>query len=223
MGIGPQGANPVLIEIKTLKALAEASFARWRDRPACTSLGVSLTYGELERGSAAFGAFLRLRLGLAPGERVLEARDRHHPPRRPYRILPDRLLQPGRRARVQRQARPTPAGHRSAGTGTRRKRPRRHSFVVAGFKAYPSEIESVALAHPGVKDAGAVGVPHGRTGEAVALVVVKRDPALSAEALAEHCAQRLALYKRPARIVFRDSLPKSPLGKVLHRQLKASL
>jgi long-chain acyl-CoA synthetase len=97
---------------------------------------------------------------------------------------------------------------------------RKDVIVVSGFKAYPGEIEAVALAHPGVKDAGAVGVPHPRSGEAVALFVVKRDPALGAAALAEHCAQRLAPYKRPVRIEFRDALPKSPLGKVLHRELR---
>jgi long-chain acyl-CoA synthetase len=96
---------------------------------------------------------------------------------------------------------------------------RKDVIVVSGFKAYPSEIEAVALAHPGVQDAGAVGVPHARSGEAVALFVVKRDPALTAEALAAHCAERLAPYKRPVRVEFRDSLPKSPLGKVLHREL----
>jgi long-chain acyl-CoA synthetase len=95
-------------------------------------------------------------------------------------------------------------------------------IVVSGFKAYPGEIEAVALAHPGVKDAGAVGVPHSKSGEAVALFVVRRDPALSAEALAAHCAERLTPYKRPVRIEFRESLPKSPLGKVLHRELRAS-
>ena len=56
--------------------------------------------------------------------------------------------------------------------------------------------------------------------EAVALYVVKRDPALTAEALMAHCAQHLAPYKRPARIEFRDTLPKSPIGKVLHRALR---
>jgi long-chain acyl-CoA synthetase len=71
-----------------------------------------------------------------------------------------------------------------------------------------------------VKDAGVVGVPHPKSGEAVALFVVRRDPALSAEALAAHCAERLTPYKRPVRIEFRDSLPKSPLGKVLHRELR---
>jgi len=95
-------------------------------------------------------------------------------------------------------------------------------IVVSGFKAYPSEIEQVALLHPGVKDAGAAGVPDARSGEAVALYVVRRDPQLSAEALAEHCAKYLAPYKRPKRIEFRDSLPKSPLGKVLHRELQAA-
>lgn len=97
---------------------------------------------------------------------------------------------------------------------------RKDVIVVSGFKAYPAEIEAVARAHPGVKDAGAVGVPHPRSGEAVALFVVKRDPALSAEALAAHCAERLAPYKRPVRIEFRDVLPRSPLGKVLHRSLR---
>jgi long-chain acyl-CoA synthetase len=100
---------------------------------------------------------------------------------------------------------------------------RKDVIVVSGFKAYPSEIEDAALAHPGVKDAGAVGVPHPKSGEAVALFAVKRDPALTAEVLAAHCAGRLAPYKRPVRIEFRDALPKSPLGKVLHRELKASV
>ena len=95
-------------------------------------------------------------------------------------------------------------------------------IVVSGFKAYPTEIEAVALEHPGVKDAGAVGVPHPHSGEAVALFVVKRDPALTSEALGAHCAERLTPYKRPVRIEFRESLPKSPLGKVLHRELRAS-
>jgi long-chain acyl-CoA synthetase len=97
---------------------------------------------------------------------------------------------------------------------------RKDVIVVSGFKAYPSEIEAVALQHPGVKDAAAVGMPHPRSGEAVALFVVKRDPQLTAAALSEHCAQRLASYKRPVRIEFRDALPKSAIGKVLHRELK---
>jgi long-chain acyl-CoA synthetase len=94
-------------------------------------------------------------------------------------------------------------------------------IVVSGFKAYPTEIEDVAMLHPGVKEAGAVGVPDERSGEAVLLFVVRRDPRLTAEALAAHCARHLTGYKLPQRIVFRDELPKTPvLGKILHRRLK---
>ena len=81
----------------------------------------------------------------------------------------------------------------------------------------------MALQHPGVKDAGAVGIPDPRSGEAVALVVVRTDPALTAEALREHCARSLARYKQPKLIEFRDSLPKSSIGKVLRRELQASI
>ncbi|HVC12829.1 MAG TPA: AMP-binding protein [Burkholderiales bacterium] len=93
-------------------------------------------------------------------------------------------------------------------------------IVVSGFKAYPSEIEAAVMLHPGVKDVAAVGIPDERSGEAVALYVVKKDPALGAEALREHCARQLTGYKQPRRIEFRDALPKSPIGKILHRQLK---
>jgi len=93
-------------------------------------------------------------------------------------------------------------------------------IVVSGFKAYPSEIEDVALRCPGVLDAGAVGVPDARSGEAVALFAVRSDPALGAEALRRHCAQYLTGYKRPTHIEFRSALPKNPLGKVLRRRLR---
>jgi long-chain acyl-CoA synthetase len=92
--------------------------------------------------------------------------------------------------------------------------------VVSGFKAYPAEIEEVAMLHPGVRDAGAVGMPDERSGEAVALFVVRKDPALTAEALLAHCAKHLTGYKLPKRIEFREQLPKTPIGKILHRQLK---
>ncbi len=93
-------------------------------------------------------------------------------------------------------------------------------IVVSGFKAYPSEIEDAVMLHPGVADAAAVGIPDERSGEVVALYVVRKDPALSAEALQEHCARHLTGYKRPKRIEFRDVLPKSPIGKTLHGPLK---
>jgi long-chain acyl-CoA synthetase len=92
--------------------------------------------------------------------------------------------------------------------------------VVSGFKAYPSEIEEVAMLHPGVKDAGAVGVPDKRSGEAVALFIVRKDPSLTAEAVLAHCAKHLTAYKLPKRIEFREHLPKTPIGKILRRELK---
>ncbi len=97
---------------------------------------------------------------------------------------------------------------------------RKDVIVVSGFKAYPTEIEDVAMLHPGVKDAGAVGVPDARSGEAVALFVVKNDPQLTAEALLAHCAKHLTGYKLPQRIEFRSQLPKTPIGKTLRRRLK---
>jgi len=93
-------------------------------------------------------------------------------------------------------------------------------IVVSGFKAYPSEIEQIAMQHPGVKDAGAVGVPDERSGEAVVLFVVKADPDLTADAVREHRAKYLTGYKRPKRVEFRDSLPKTPLGKIFRRRLR---
>jgi long-chain acyl-CoA synthetase len=93
-------------------------------------------------------------------------------------------------------------------------------IVVSGFKAYPAEIEDVAMLHPGVRDAGAVGVPDERSGETVALFVVRKDPALTAEAVLEHCAKHLTGYKLPKRIEFREQLPKTPIGKILRRELR---
>lgn len=93
-------------------------------------------------------------------------------------------------------------------------------IVVSGFKAYPTEIEDVAMMHPGVKEAGAVGAPDPWSGEAVVLFVVRKDPGLTAEALLEHCARHLTRYKLPRRIEFRDRLPKTPIGKILHRELR---
>ncbi len=92
--------------------------------------------------------------------------------------------------------------------------------VVSGFKVYPNEVEEVLMMHPGVKEVGVVGVPDDKSGERVKAFVVKRDPALTAEALIDHCREKLAAYKLPKQMVFRDTLPKSPIGKILRRELK---
>jgi long-chain acyl-CoA synthetase len=92
--------------------------------------------------------------------------------------------------------------------------------VVSGFKVYPNEVEAVLMRHPGVREVGVVGVPDAHSGEAVKAFVVKRDPALTAAALIAHCHASLAAYKVPKQVEFRDKLPKSPIGKILRRELK---
>ena len=93
-------------------------------------------------------------------------------------------------------------------------------ILVSGFNVYPSEIESVVASHPGVLECGAVGVPDERTGEAVKVVIVRKDPQLTREAVVEHCRKQLTGYKLPRQVEFRDTLPKSPIGKILRRELR---
>ncbi|MGM9488170.1 AMP-binding protein [Ideonella sp. YS5] len=93
-------------------------------------------------------------------------------------------------------------------------------IVVSGMKAFPAEIEDAVRLHPGVEDVAAVGVPDAHSGEAVMLFVIRKDPALDADALHAHCETLLAAYKRPRRVEFRTELPRTQIGKVLRRQLK---
>jgi long-chain acyl-CoA synthetase len=93
-------------------------------------------------------------------------------------------------------------------------------IVVSGMKAFPQEIDDAVRLHPDVEDAAAVGVPDAHSGEAVMLFVVPRRPGLTEEALRQHCGQHLAPYKCPKHIEFRKDLPRTPIGKVLRRQLK---
>ena len=97
---------------------------------------------------------------------------------------------------------------------------RKDMILVSGFNVFPNEIEDVVAMHPGVLEAAAVGVPDEKTGEAVKLIVVRKDPALTEEDLRAHCRQMLTGYKQPKRIEFRDSLPKTPVGKILRRELR---
>lgn len=94
-------------------------------------------------------------------------------------------------------------------------------IIVSGFKVFPNEVEDVVALHPGVLEAGAIGVPDARSGEAVKLIVVRRDPALGEAELIEHCRKHLTGYKVPRQVEFRaEPLPKSPIGKVLRRALR---
>jgi long-chain acyl-CoA synthetase len=96
-------------------------------------------------------------------------------------------------------------------------------IIVSGFKIFPNEIEAVVASHPGVLECAVVGVPDAGSGEAVMLFVVKKDPSLTKQALAEYCKQHLTGYKRPKFIEFRDELPKTNVGKILRRELRDSM
>jgi long-chain acyl-CoA synthetase len=93
-------------------------------------------------------------------------------------------------------------------------------ILVSGFNVYPNEVEEVASACPGVMECAAIGVPDEKTGETVKLVVVKKDPALTAEHIMAYCREHMTAYKQPRVIEFRDELPKTPVGKILRRELR---
>jgi long-chain acyl-CoA synthetase len=94
------------------------------------------------------------------------------------------------------------------------------TIVVSGFNVYPNEVEEVAAGCPGVRECAVIGVPERLTGEAVAIFVVRDDPAVSESALLEHLRANLARYKVPHRVEFCEELPKTPVGKVLRRALR---
>ena len=93
-------------------------------------------------------------------------------------------------------------------------------IIVSGFKIFPNEVEGVVAAHPGVLECAVIGVPDEKSGEAVMLFVVKKDPTLTKEMLAAYCAKELTGYKRPKYIEFRSELPKTNVGKILRRELR---
>jgi long-chain acyl-CoA synthetase len=93
-------------------------------------------------------------------------------------------------------------------------------ILVSGFNVYPNEIEQVITTHPGVVECAAIGVPDERSGEAVKVFVVRKDPALTIEQLMEFCKDNFTGYKKPKYIEFRDELPKSNVGKILRRELR---
>lgn len=93
-------------------------------------------------------------------------------------------------------------------------------ILVSGFNVYPNEIEDVVAHHPKVLEVAAVGVADAKSNEVVKIFVVKKDPSLTESELIEHCRQNLTNYKVPKHVEFRDSLPKSNVGKILRRELK---
>jgi long-chain acyl-CoA synthetase len=93
-------------------------------------------------------------------------------------------------------------------------------ILVSGFNVYPNEIEDVLAMHPGVLESAAVGVPDEKTGEAIKIFVVKKDPNLTEASILEHCRANLTGYKIPRQIAFRTELPKTNVGKILRRELR---
>ncbi|MDH5339592.1 MAG: AMP-binding protein, partial [Rubrivivax sp.] len=93
-------------------------------------------------------------------------------------------------------------------------------ILVSGFNVYPNEVEDVITQMPGVLECAAVGVPDAKAGEAVKVVVVRKDPNLTETDIRAFCEANLTGYKRPKLVEFRTDLPKSPVGKILRRELR---
>ncbi len=93
-------------------------------------------------------------------------------------------------------------------------------ILVSGFNVYPNELEDVVAACPGVLECCAIGVPDEKSGEVPKVFVVKKDPALTEQAVLDHCRKNLTGYKMPKHIEFRAELPKTNVGKILRRALR---
>jgi long-chain acyl-CoA synthetase len=93
-------------------------------------------------------------------------------------------------------------------------------ILVSGFNVFPTELEDVVGQMPGVMECACVGVSDAKSGEAVKVVVVRKDPALTEADVRAYCKENLTGYKQPKVVEFRDELPKSPVGKVLRRELR---
>ena len=93
-------------------------------------------------------------------------------------------------------------------------------ILVSGFNVYPNEVEDVITQMPGILECAAVGVPDEKAGEAVKVVIVKKDPAVTEAQVRAYCEANLTGYKRPKIVEFRTELPKTPVGKILRRELR---
>lgn len=93
-------------------------------------------------------------------------------------------------------------------------------ILVSGFNVYPNEVEDVIALMPGVLEVAAVGVPDEKSGEAVKVVIVKKDPGLTVEQVKAHARENLTGYKQPRFVEFRTELPKTNVGKILRRELR---
>lgn len=93
-------------------------------------------------------------------------------------------------------------------------------ILVSGFNVYPNEVEDAISNHPGVLEVAAIGIPNENSGEVVKVVIVKKDPNLTADQVIQHARERLTNYKVPKVVEFRTELPKTNVGKILRRALR---
>ena len=93
-------------------------------------------------------------------------------------------------------------------------------IIVSGYNVYPNEVESVIASNPKVLEVGVIGEKSKSSDETIKAVIVKKDPSLTAQEVRDWCRERLTGYKRPRKIVLADALPKSPVGKILRRELR---
>lgn len=94
-------------------------------------------------------------------------------------------------------------------------------IIVSGFKVFPNEVEDCIATHPGVAEVAVIGLPDAASGEAVEAHVVPRDPALTPDEIRAHCKAHLTPYKVPRRVVVREALPRSNVGKILRKDVRA--
>ena len=92
-------------------------------------------------------------------------------------------------------------------------------IICSGFKVFPSEVERVLNAHPGIRESAVIPTPDDKAGEVPVAYIVRRQPYLEEQHVMKHCEKHLVSYKRPRRIIFCDELPKSAVGKVLRKAL----
>lgn len=96
-------------------------------------------------------------------------------------------------------------------------------ILVSGFNVYPNEIEDVVAHNPKVLECAAIGLPDDKSGEVVKIYVVKKDPSLTQEELLKYCRENMTSYKVPKSVEFRTDLPKSNVGKILRKDLRAEV
>ena len=94
-------------------------------------------------------------------------------------------------------------------------------ILVSGFNVYPNEVEDCIAKHPEVVEVAVIGIPDGTSGEAVKAYIVPRTPNLTQDSVRAHCKEMLTGYKVPRYVEFRKELPKTPIGKILRKDLRA--